>query len=100
MAKTLGSYIRFIPKADQETMVAVLRYKRNEMHRGMLAFIPIDEIMWTLRDAQQIWANWSTAQYLAQQQAQHNQSYQNPFGNPFWPGAQSGLGSGLGQGIG
>lgn len=69
MRKTLGSYIRFVPKADQETIVQVLSIEKPHLHRGMLCFISIDEILDKLRNSQ---SNFAMAnQTYAIQQARH-----------------------------
>ena len=73
MAKTLASYVRFIPDADQETMVAVLSPKRQNIHRGMLCFIPIEELIDRLR------------RYYAYDSSPYapNPIGPSPYGNPF-----------------
>lgn len=75
MAKTLGSYIRFVPEKDQDTIVGVLSFTRKGLHRGMLCFIPTREILSSLRNAG---GNYLNAQ---QQQAslQQIQQYYPPY---------------------
>lgn len=50
--KTLGPWLRLIPVFDQNTLVAAISWHRKgqaPIHRGMLPFIPIDELLEALR---------------------------------------------------
>lgn len=109
MTKTLGSYIRFIPEVDQDTLVLALSttHRRSGVHRGMLAFIPIDELIVSLRQL----ATASTSAYIYQpnQHLYPRQigGTQSGYSNPYLgtqttssPGGQQGLGLGIPQPIG
>lgn len=97
MAKTLGAYIRFVPEEDQETIVGVLKYKRDQIHRGMLCFIPTTEILSTLRNAHVHYLNHQQNLAMQAQQQMNNQLYQYP--NTGYGSGYFSQGSGGGGGL-
>ena len=86
MAKSLGGFIRFIPKEHQEFIVSeIVSIGHSHAHRGTLSMIRTDDIVEVLRDViegkdyyqqQQQQAIWQQQQMaLAQAQAQQQTQY-------------------------
>lgn len=99
--KGLGSYVRFIPKRDQETICTALSARRgNAVHRGMLPFIPVNEMETVLTTSNFNYDYAGAAQYQMMQQ-QHQIAQQNVYGQQviytgFGPGGSFGPGGGYG----
>lgn len=104
MNKSLGEYIRLIPREDQDTMVGALLSKRPGLHRGMLAFVPIEGIKQALRPRHPDYGYAQQQQMAALQNQQWTTQWVNPAtttGTITSSGAISGIaGGGYGTSIG